>query len=67
MWDRPPLGQMTTSELSGCTERAGWLLGRKHLLSHDLFIKLETWHIDMVTEAEDRTAREAASRQRASS
>jgi hypothetical protein len=65
MWDRPPLGQMTTGELDGCVERTTWLLEHKQLMPHDLFIKLETWHIDMQAEAEDRADLDATARGRA--
>jgi hypothetical protein len=65
MWDRPPLGAMTTGELDGCLERVGWLIDRKQLMPHDVFFRLETWFVDMRAEVEDRAAREAASRQRA--
>jgi hypothetical protein len=65
MWDRPPLGQMTTSELDACLEHVVWLLGRRHLLPEDLAVKLDTWRVDMVAEVEDRAEREQASRERA--
>jgi hypothetical protein len=32
-------------------------------MPHELFIRLETWHLDLQTEAEDRATREAAARQ----
>jgi hypothetical protein len=63
-WDVPPLGQMTTSELNGCLERAVWLLDRQHLMPRELAQKLDTWRVDMVAEIEDRAEREQASRQR---
>jgi hypothetical protein len=52
MWDVPPLGQMTTSELDGCLEHAIWLLGRRHLMPKDLVVKLDTWRVDLVAEQE---------------
>jgi hypothetical protein len=64
MWDRPPLGSMTTSELNGCLQHAVWLLDRKHLLPPELAVKLDTWRVDLVAETEDRTERERAARQR---
>jgi hypothetical protein len=65
MWDVPPLGQMTTTELDGCLERARWLLDRKHLMPRELVLKLDTWRVDMVAEAEDRAERDQKSREQA--
>ena len=64
MWDVPPLGQMTSSELAGCLEHAVWLLDRRHLMPKDLVVKLDTWRVDLVVEREDRATREQVSRQR---
>jgi hypothetical protein len=65
MWDTPPLGQMTSTELDECLERAQWLLDRTHLMPGELAQKLDTWRVDMVAEVEDRAQREQKSRQRA--
>ena len=65
MWDVPPLGQMTSTELDECLERARWLLDRKYLMPGELAQKLDTWRVDMVAEVEDRVQREQKSRQRA--
>ena len=64
MWDVPPLGQMTSSELDGCLEHAVWLLDRRQLMPKDLVVKLDTWRVDLVAEREDRATREQVSRQR---
>ena len=63
MWDMPPLGQMTTSELDGCLEHAVWLLDRRHLMPKDLVVKLDTWRVDLVAEVEDRAEREQKGKQ----
>ena len=65
MWDVPPLGQMTTTQLDGCLEHARWLLDRKHLMPRELGQKLDTWRVDMVAEVEERAERDQKSREQA--
>jgi hypothetical protein len=49
----PPLASMTGMELAECLERAKWLLEREQL-PDDLCRTLDTWRVDLETEAEDR-------------
>jgi hypothetical protein len=56
MSDRPPLCEMSDTDLTECGQHVGWLLDRAQLLPRELFLRLDTWRIDMQVETEDRAA-----------
>ena len=47
---------LTSSELTRLIELTSALAGMRPLLPVELFIKLDTFHADLVAEQEDRTA-----------
>jgi hypothetical protein len=56
MPDSPPLCEMSDTDLTECTEHVAWLLEREKLLPRELFLRLDTWRVDMQVETEDRAA-----------
>jgi len=56
MGDRPPLCDMTDSDLVDCAQLVASLLEREKLLPRELFLRLDTWRVDMQVEREDRAA-----------
>lgn len=62
------IGSLTSSELSGAEERATWLLDlhkRLSVMTHDTYIKLQTFRDDCRGEQEDRGDRSRRAAERA--
>jgi hypothetical protein len=47
---------MTDSDLVECSQLVVSLLEREKLLPRELFLRLDTWRVDMRVEREDRAA-----------
>jgi hypothetical protein len=56
MCDRPPLREMTDSDLAECAQLVASLLEREKFLTKELYLRLDTWRVDMQVEREDRAA-----------
>lgn len=65
MCDRPPLCEMSDSDLIECAQLTVSLLEREKFLPRELFLRLDTWRVDMQVEREDRAAGRSQYRPRA--